>query len=109
MVSGVTYRNAGLLAKMVTPLDVISKGRAVFGIGAAWNDSEHAGYGFEFPPIGEREDRLEEAGTLPKLVFTPDPPSFQGKHSRIHRAPTVPRPGQPRGPQILLGRGVQGA
>ena len=53
-----TYRHPGLLAKIVTTLDVISSGRAILGIGAAWNDEEHAGYGFEFPPLGERFDRL---------------------------------------------------
>src|SRR5450756_1503304 len=58
MVSGVTYRNPALLAETVTTLDTISKGRAVLGIGAAWNESEHRGLGFDFPAIGEREDRL---------------------------------------------------
>src|SRR5437588_12659897 len=52
LVTGVTYRNPALLAKQVTTLDLISGGRAVLGIGAAWNEDEHAGYGFEFPPIG---------------------------------------------------------
>src|SRR6266852_6193648 len=99
MVSGVTYRNPAWLAKMATTLDVISKGRAIFGIGAAWHDSEHAGYGFEFPPIGEREDRLEEAVTIAKLMFTQDRPSFEGKHYRIDRALNVPRPVQPRRPE----------
>ena len=61
MVSGVTYRNPALLAKSVTTLDTISKGRALLGLGAAWNDDEHVGYGFEFPPIGERMSRLDEA------------------------------------------------
>ncbi|OLC14148.1 MAG: hypothetical protein AUH32_06130 [Actinobacteria bacterium 13_1_40CM_66_12] len=105
MVSGVTYRNPALLAKMVTTLDVISKGRAMLGIGAAWNDSEHMGYGFEFPPIGEREDRLEEAVTIAKLMFTQDRPSFEGKHYRIDRALNVPRPVQPGGPKIMIGGG----
>src|SRR5712691_6009145 len=54
LVTGVTYRNPAMLAKMVTTLDVISKGRAILGIGAAWNEDEHIGYGFEFPPIKER-------------------------------------------------------
>src|SRR5919197_5793416 len=54
LVTGVTYRNPALLAKMVTTLDVISKGRAILGIGAAWHEEEHRGYGFEFPPIRER-------------------------------------------------------
>ena len=61
MVTGVTYRNPALLAKMVTTLDVISSGRAILGIGAAWNEDEHSGYGFEFPPLRERFDRLEDA------------------------------------------------
>jgi F420-dependent oxidoreductase-like protein len=105
LVTGVTYRNPALVVKMVTTLDVISKGRAIMGMGAAWNDSEHAGYGFEFPPIGERMDRLEEAVTIAKLMFTQDRPSFEGKHYRIERALNVPRPVQPGGPKILIGGG----
>jgi len=103
LVTGVTYRNPALLAKTVTTLDVISKGRAILGIGAAWNDSEHAGYGFEFPPIAERMDRLEEAVTIIKLMFTEERPSFEGKHYRIDRALNRPRPIQPGGPKILVG------
>ncbi len=103
MVTGVTYRNPALLAKTVTTLDVISKGRAVMGLGAAWNESEHAGYGFDFPPIGERMDRLDEALTIIKLMFTEERPSFQGKHYRIDRALNSPRPIQPGGPKILIG------
>src|SRR4051794_28640093 len=103
LVTGVTYRNPALLAKMVTTLDVISKGRAILGIGAAWNDSEHAGLGYEFPPIGERMERLDEALTIAKLMFTEDRPSFTGKHYRIDRALNVPRPVQAGGPKILVG------
>jgi F420-dependent oxidoreductase-like protein len=105
LVTGVTYRNPALLAKEVTTLDVISKGRAVLGIGAAWNEDEHQGYGFEFPPIGKRMDRLEEAVTIAKLMFTEDRPSFEGKYYRIDRALNVPRPIQKGGPQILIGGG----
>jgi len=105
MVTGVTYRNPALLAKQVTTLDVISKGRALFGIGAAWNQDEHVGYGFEFPPIRERMDRLEEAVQIAKLMFTEDRPSFEGKHYRIERALNVPRPIQKGGPKILVGGG----
>jgi F420-dependent oxidoreductase-like protein len=105
LVSGVTYRNPALLAKMVTTLDVISKGRAIFGIGAAWNEAEHIGYGFEFPPIGKRMDRLDEALTIAKLMFTEERPSFEGKYYRIERALNVPRPIQPGGPKILVGGG----
>ncbi len=105
LVTGVTYRNPALLAKMVTTLDVISTGRAILGIGAAWNESEHAGYGFELPPIGERMDRLDEALTIVKLMFTQERPSFEGKHYRIERALNSPRPIQPGGPKILVGGG----
>jgi F420-dependent oxidoreductase-like protein len=105
MVTGVTYRNPAMLAKIVTTLDVISKGRAVLGIGAAWNESEHEGYGFDFPPIGRREDRLEEALTIARAMFTQERPSFSGTYYRIERALNVPRPIQARGPKILVGGG----
>jgi len=105
LVTGVTYRNPALLVKQVTTLDVISKGRAVFGIGAAWNQDEHAGYGFEFPPIARRMDRLDEAVTIAKLMFTEERPSFEGKFYRIDRALNVPRPIQKGGPKILIGGG----
>jgi len=105
LVTGVTYRNPALLAKQATTLDVISGGRAVFGIGAAWNDVEHAGYGFDFPPIGERMDRLQEALTIAKAMFTEDRPSFQGRYYRIEDALNVPRPVQPGGPPIIVGGG----
>ena len=105
MVTGVTYRNPALLVKEVTTLDVISKGRAMFGIGAAWNEDEHRGYGYDFPPIGDRMDRLEEAVQIAHLMFTEERPSFEGKHYRIERALNVPRPLQKGGPKILVGGG----
>ena len=105
LVTGVTYRNPALLAKEVTTLDVISKGRAILGLGAAWNEDEHAGYGFEFPPIGQRMDRLDEALTIARLMFTEERPSFAGKYYRIERALNMPRPIQPGGPRILVGGG----
>jgi F420-dependent oxidoreductase-like protein len=105
LVTGVTYRNPALLVKEVTTLDVISKGRAILGIGAAWNEDEHKGYGFEFPPIGRRMDRLDEALTIARLMFSEERPSFEGKHYRIDRALNVPRPIQPGGPKILVGGG----
>jgi len=103
MVSGVTYRNPALLAKMVTTLDIVSGGRAVLGLGAAWNEDEHKGYGFEFPPMRERMDRLEEALEICHLMFTQDRPSFEGTYYRIDRALDSPRPIQPGGPRILIG------
>ena len=103
IVSCVTYRNPALLAKTVTTLDTISNGRAVLGLGAAWNDVEHAGYGFDFPPIGERMSRLDEALQICKLMFTEERPSFEGRYYRIQQALNVPRPIQPGGPPILIG------
>jgi F420-dependent oxidoreductase-like protein len=105
LVSGVTYRNPALLAKMATTLDVISGGRAVLGLGAAWFEGEHRAYGFDFPPIGERMDRLDEALTIVRAMFTEDLPSFAGRHYRIDEALNVPRPVQPGGPRILVGGG----
>ena len=105
LVTGVTYRNPALLAKTATTLDVLSGGRAIFGLGAAWNDVEHAGYGFAFPPLRERMDRLDEALTIVRAMFTEDRPSFEGRHYRISEALNVPRPVQPKGPPILVGGG----
>jgi len=105
LVTGVTYRNPAILAKTVTTLDVLSRGRAILGLGAAWNDEEHAGYGVEFPPIGERMDRLDEALTICRLMFTEERPSFEGRYYRIDRALNVPRPIQPGGPKVLVGGG----
>ncbi len=105
LVTGVTYRNPAVLAKQVTTLDVISKGRAVLGIGAAWNESEHRGYGIPFPPIAERMERLEEAVIIARKMFTEESPSFEGKHYRIDHALNYPRPIQGGGPKILIGGG----
>jgi F420-dependent oxidoreductase-like protein len=105
LVTGVTYRNPALLAKMATSLDVLSGGRAVLGVGAAWSETEHIAYGYEFPAIGERMDRLDEALTIAKLLFTEERPTFHGRHYRIKAALNVPRPIQPGGPRILVGGG----
>jgi len=105
LVTGVTYRNPALLAKEATTLDVISNGRAILGLGAAWNDVEHEGYGFEFPRVGQRMDRLDEALAIIKAMFTEDRPSFHGEYYSIERALNVPRPIQPNGPKILVGGG----
>jgi F420-dependent oxidoreductase-like protein len=105
LVTGVTYRNPALLAKTATTLDVISGGRAVFGLGAAWYDAEHRAFGFDFPPIGERMDRLDEALAIAKAMFTEDRPSFVGRYYRLDLAINVPRPVQPGGPRILVGGG----
>lgn len=105
LVTGVTYRNPALLVKQVTTLDVLSKGRAVLGMGAAWNEDEHQGYGFDFPPIGRRMDRLAETLEIARLMFSEERPSFSGKYFKIDRALNVPRPIQAGGPKILVGGG----
>jgi F420-dependent oxidoreductase-like protein len=104
MVTGVTYRNPAMLAKIVTTLDVVSAGRAILGIGAAWNDDEHAGYGYDFPPAGERLDRLEEALQICRAMFTDPAPSFEGRHYRVHEVLNNPRPIR-GGIPVLIGGG----
>lgn len=105
LVTGVTYRNPALLAKVVTTLDIVSAGRAILGIGAAWNEDEHRGYGYEFPPVRERLDRLEEALQICRAMFREEAATFEGKYYRIHKALNSPRPIQPGGPPILIGGG----
>jgi F420-dependent oxidoreductase-like protein len=92
LVTGVTYRNPAMLAKMVTTLDVISKGRAILGIGAAWYDPEHDGYGFAFPPARERLDRLEEAVQICRAMLRDERPTFTGQHYQTRDARNVPAP-----------------
>ena len=103
LVTGVTYRNPALLAKMVTTLDIVSSGRAMLGLGAAWYEEEHDAFGFDFPRAGERLDRLEEALQICRAMFTEEAPSFAGKHYRIEKALNIPRPVQPNGPRIMVG------
>jgi len=105
LVTGVTYRNPALLAKIVTTLDVISGGRAILGIGAAWNDDEHAGYGFPFPPAAERLARLGEALEICRAMLTEPAPSFAGRYYTIDHALNYPRPLRPGGIPILVGGG----
>ena len=105
LVTGVTYRNPAMLAKIVTTLDIISQGRAVLGIGAAWHDVEHEALGFDFPPVRERMDRLEEAVQICRAMFTKDGATFEGKHYRIKNARNLPRPIQQGGPKIMIGGG----
>lgn len=103
MVTGVTYRNPALLAKQVTALDVISQGRAVCGVGAAWFDVEHNALGFDFPSVKERLDRLEEAVQILRLMFTEEVATFEGRYYSVRDAYNSPRPVTPGGPPILIG------
>src|ERR1700721_1944636 len=103
MVTGVTYRNPALLAKIVTTLDVLSAGRAMLGIGAAWYDVEHEGLGVEFPPVGERMARLEEAVQICRLMFREEVATFAGRYYSVHGARNLPPPAQPGGPPTPTG------
>jgi F420-dependent oxidoreductase-like protein len=104
LVTGVTYRNPAMLAKMITTLDVISKGRAICGIGAAWYDVEHAAMGFDFPSDRQRLDRLEEAVQICRAMFDADHTSFDGSYYRTDDVRNLPRPVQARIP-IMIGGG----
>jgi F420-dependent oxidoreductase-like protein len=105
LVTGVTYRNPALLAKTVTTLDIVSSGRAILGLGAAWNEDEHRGYGYDFPPVGERISRLEEALQICRAMFREEAPTFEGRYYQIEGALNFPRPIQPNGPPIMIGGG----
>jgi F420-dependent oxidoreductase-like protein len=105
LVTGVTYRNPALVAKMVTTLDVISGGRAILGLGAAWAEGEHHSYGYDFPPIGERMDRLDEALSICRLMFTQERATFSGRYYRVESALNRPRPIRSHGVPILVGGG----
>ena len=105
LVTGVTYRNPGLLAKIVTTLDIVSRGRAILGIGGAWYDVEHQGLGVDYPSDRVRLDMLEEAVQVCRAMFTGDDVSFTGTHYRLDHARNPPRPVQPGGPKIMIGGG----
>jgi F420-dependent oxidoreductase-like protein len=105
LVTGVTYRNPAFLAKEVTTLDIVSSGRAILGIGAAWNEDEHRGYGYDFPPVGERISRLEEALQICRAMFREEAPTFEGRYYQIQGALNFPRPIQPNGPPIMIDGG----
>jgi F420-dependent oxidoreductase-like protein len=105
MVTGVTYRNPAFLAKVVTTLDVVSSGRAILGIGAAWNEEESRAYGYDWPSTAERFERLEDALQICRAMFTQPRSTFQGTRHHIDGAYNNPQPVQPGGPKILIGGG----
>ena len=86
LVTGVTYRHPGLLAKTVTTLDVLSRGRAMLGIGAAWYEREHLGLGVPFPSTSERFERLEETLQIVRQMWSGDETPYAGKHYQLRRA-----------------------
>ncbi|GAA3810455.1 TIGR03560 family F420-dependent LLM class oxidoreductase [Streptomyces coacervatus] len=106
LVTGVTYRHPGLLAKIVTSLDVLSGGRATLGIGAAWYDREHEGLGVPFPPLAERFERLEETLRICLQMWDPEANGpFEGKHYKLAETLCVPAPVSGPHPEIMIGGG----
>jgi F420-dependent oxidoreductase-like protein len=103
VVTGVIYRQPGLLAKAVSTLDVLSGGRAMLGIGAAWNEEEARGLGFPFPPIAERFERLEETLQIILQMWSDDDGPYHGQHYQLERTLNSPQPLQRPHPPILIG------
>ncbi|KRA28100.1 MULTISPECIES: LLM class F420-dependent oxidoreductase [unclassified Nocardioides] len=105
LVTGVTYRHPGLLAKVVSSLDVLSRGRAQLGIGAAWYDREHDGLGVPFPPLAERFERLEETIRIVEQMWSDDDGPFEGNHYQLAETICLPKPVRGRVPLMIGGQG----
>jgi F420-dependent oxidoreductase-like protein len=103
MVTGITYRHPAILVKTATTLDVLSHGRAYFGIGAAWNEEEHRGLGVPFPPLKERFERLEETIQIALQMWNGDEKPFTGRYYQLERPLNNPQPVQKPHPPILIG------
>ena len=103
LVTGVTYRRPGLLAKTVTTLDVLSGGRAELGIGAAWYEREHRGLGVPFPSLAERFERLEETLQICLQMWSDNDGSYEGRHYRLAETLCSPPPVSSPRPRILIG------
>jgi len=103
LVTGVTYRHPGLLAKIVTTLDVVSGGRAQLGIGAAWYEAEHRGYGVPFPPLSERFERLEETLQICHQMWSDDDGPYEGTYYQLAETICSPKPVSSPRPRILVG------
>lgn len=105
MVTGVIYRQPALLIKAVTTLDVLSGGRAILGIGAAWNEEECIALGFDFPPVKERFERLEETLKLAKQMWSGDEKPFKGQYVNAQNPMLHPSAISKPHPPILIGGG----
>jgi F420-dependent oxidoreductase-like protein len=103
LVTGVTYRDPGMLIKSVTTLDVLSGGRAMLGIGAAWNEEEARGLGLFFPPLAERFERLEETLQIALRMWGDDETPYEGKHYHLARPLNSPQPLSRPHPPIMIG------
>ncbi len=105
LVTGAIYRYPGVLAKMVTTLDVLSGGRAWLGIGAAWNEEEAAGLGIPFPPVAERFERLDETVQICLRMWAGDQSPYQGTHYELQRPLNSPQALTRPHPPIMIGGG----
>ena len=105
LVTGVTYRHPGLLAKIVSTLDVLSGGRAALGIGAAWYEREHAAFGVPFPPVAERFERLEEVLRIVGQMWSDDNGPFVGTYYQLAETLNSPPPLRRPRPPIMIGGG----
>jgi F420-dependent oxidoreductase-like protein len=105
LVSAITFRNIAHLAKIAATLDVLSVGRAICGLGAAWYEQEHRAYGYRFPPVGERYELLEDALELLPLMWGPGSPAYEGRRISVPEAVCYPRPLQERIPILVGGSG----
>jgi F420-dependent oxidoreductase-like protein len=103
LVTGITYRRPGVLVKTATTLDVLSGGRAYFGIGAAWYDEEHTGLGIPYPPQRERFEMLEETLQVAHQMWSDEVGPFEGKHVNMQETLNVPNSIQRPHPPILIG------
>jgi F420-dependent oxidoreductase-like protein len=103
LVTGVTYRHPGLLAKVMTTLDVVSGGRAELGLGAAWYDREHRGLGVPFPSTAERFERLEEALQICLQMWSDDEGPYRGRHYQLDETICRPMPVSSPRPRIMIG------
>ena len=103
LVTGVTYRHPGLLAKIVSTLDVLSQGRAVLGLGAAWYEREHAAFGVPFPPLVERFERLEETLQIVHQMWSEETGPYAGTHYQLAETINSPQPLTKPHPPIMIG------
>ncbi len=103
LVTGAVYRHPGILAKIVTTLDVLSGGRAWLGIGAAWNEEESRGLGIPFPPVAERFERLEETLQICRQMWRGDESPYQGEHFQLERPLNYPKALSAPHPPIMIG------
>jgi F420-dependent oxidoreductase-like protein len=105
LVTGVMYRHPGLLAKIVTTLDVLSGGRGRLGVGASWYEREQVGLGVPLVPVAERFERLEETLQICLQMWSDDNGPFNGRHYQLAETLCVPQPLSRPHPPILVGGG----